>query len=114
MSWTVEQEQKLAEMYASNTPVRVIAKLLGKSNKSIYQKAWRLNLGDPERQQIAVKRRRVEPAYAKGKEARRQGRAISIPDGNPVERSWWLAGWHDKDMELGHSVIAERMEGLRA
>ncbi len=41
--------------------------------------------------------------YEMGRRARRVGHrreACSIPARERVERAWWLAGWHDQDMEI--------------
>lgn len=41
--------------------------------------------------------------YELGKQARAEGKESNrCPYGvtNAVRRSWWLAGWHDADMEL--------------
>lgn len=107
MSWTPDQERRLKEMYEANTPARAIAKQLGKSMSAVYQKAWRLGLGDPERQQVSVKRRPDDtPAgYAMGAAARSQHKPCICPARDPIYAAWWKAGWHDKDIALGNSVI---------
>lgn len=41
--------------------------------------------------------------YRLGREARRFGygrNACNLPTTRRVQRCWWLAGWHDEDMEL--------------
>lgn len=41
--------------------------------------------------------------YRMGREARAQGYgrdACNIPRTRAVNRGWWLAGYHDKDMEM--------------
>ncbi len=40
--------------------------------------------------------------YGKGRRAReRKERKRSCTLRDPVERAWWLGGWHDKDIESG-------------
>lgn len=60
--------------------------------------------------------------YQEGKDARREYRHISScpyamngekmgaivcerQESDAAKRSWWLAGFHDADMEEGHSVL---------
>lgn len=39
-------------------------------------------------------------AYYQGRKCRIQGRAKMVPSTlSPIQRSWWLGGWHDADME---------------
>lgn len=39
--------------------------------------------------------------YFEGRKARSQGRKKQFCQySNTVKKHWWLAGWHDKDMEL--------------
>ena len=51
------------------------------------------------------KPKRIYPAtYYLGREARHDGRcrlAQPYPE-QTVDSAWWLAGWHDTDMELSH------------
>ena len=63
--------------------------------------------------------------YREGREARQKGKKpVACPyshtthhtgtETGPMigtselaKRHWWLAGWHDRDMEMGHRVIRE-------
>ena len=110
MKWTEEQERELRDYYASGTPVSAIAKLMGRSKNAIYCKAVKLGISDVERSQIHAYRRDraqlYQAAYRSGAEARRKAHGkVSPARYAPDERAWWLAGWHDKDMELGHRVM---------
>ncbi len=111
MKWTAEQEQQLREMYEADTPASVIAKIMGRTVGAIYRRASVLGIGDPSRKQRAAKRTssRQESfnlAYKLGMQSRDRIRAKSPPSGySPAARAWWLAGWHDRDMELGVSVL---------
>lgn len=112
MKWTEEQKQALSDYYASETPVAAIAKLMGRSKNSVYCKAAALGISDVERSQIQAYRRNREQlyqaAYRRGAEARRKAHGKAPPSRYAAdERAWWLAGFHDKDMELGVSVIRE-------
>lgn len=111
--WTPEQEQQLKEMYNGQTPASVIAKLLGITKRQVYDKAYRMGLSDVQNKQaLSVKRtpqNRYEAAYRSGERRREKGRTKDAPAMyDSVQRAYWLAGWHDKDMELGNSVIAGR------
>ncbi|WP_129141504.1 hypothetical protein [Modicisalibacter coralii] len=110
--WTAEQEEQLRELYTGNVPAKAISKLIGKSINAIYKKANALGLSDCERAQVITKsldRKDPEAAYRDGRKRRQEGRHKSPPSLLPmVDRAWWLAGWHDADMELGSSVIAGR------
>ena len=50
--------------------------------------------------------------YDLGRQAREAGyETTSCNLTEPVRRSWWLAGWHDKDIEMGvmaHKEFADR------
>lgn len=110
MKWTPEQEQSLRDYYAGDTPVSAIAKLMRRSKNSIYCKAASLGISDVERAQIHAYRRDrqqiYQAAYRRGVEARRKQHGAAPPSRYaPDERAWWLAGWHDKDMELGFRVV---------
>lgn len=40
-------------------------------------------------------------SYHQGREARQSGKPKSAPSTlSSVMRGWWLAGWHDADMEI--------------
>lgn len=111
--WTQDQEAKLRQMYDADTPASVIAKMLGRTTRAIYKRASVMGLTDPERSQHAAKAQRREgssEAYRRGQERRHRGGCKVVPSGlTPAMASWWLAGWHDKDMEMGNSVIEEKM-----
>lgn len=41
-------------------------------------------------------------SYQAGRESRDSKRdLISCPETCPIKRAFWLAGWHDRDMESG-------------
>jgi len=43
------------------------------------------------------------PMYKLGREARRFGygrEACNLPKTRRVAKAWWLAGWHDEDMQI--------------
>ena len=111
MRWTPQLDNQLRDMYESNTPAGVIAKLMGRTTTAIHKRAMRLGLTDPERQQRAVKQSgREAQAYDAGRTRRRQGGSVSPPSTlPPIGRAWWLAGWHDMDMEMGYSVLGDRL-----
>jgi ribosome modulation factor len=47
-----------------------------------------------------------EAMYQLGREAHAAGyQTIQCDVRDPVERSFWLAGWHDADIEAGNSVL---------
>ena len=111
MKWTAEQEAILTELYEGEPPASVIGKRLGRSVQAVRTRAFRLGLTDPQRTQRVAKimaEDRGLGAYISGRSARQKGCPKVVPGGlRPVARAYWLAGWHDVDMELGHSVIAE-------
>ena len=46
--------------------------------------------------------------YNLGRQARAAGyhkNACNIPASRMAKRSWWLAGWHDEDMEIGARML---------
>ncbi|MGK0545375.1 hypothetical protein ACSEE7_07705 [Halomonas cupida] len=110
-AWTEEEEQKLREMYEEFTPVPVIAALLKRSRASIEGKAAGLGIRDVERRQFnRAHPLRSDPwhQYRKGRHARDQKEGCHAPPNlSPHLVAWFKAGWHDRDIELGHSVIAE-------
>jgi ribosome modulation factor len=47
-----------------------------------------------------------EAMYQLGREAHAAGyQTIQCDVRDPVKRSFWLAGWHDADIEAGNSVL---------
>ena len=47
-----------------------------------------------------------EAMYALGRQAHAAGyQTIHCNVRDAVARSWWLAGWHDADIEAGNSVL---------
>jgi ribosome modulation factor len=47
-----------------------------------------------------------EAMYQSGKQAHAAGyKTIHCDVRDPIARSWWLAGWHDADIEAGNSVL---------
>jgi ribosome modulation factor len=47
-----------------------------------------------------------EAMYQIGREAHAAGyKTIHCDVRDPIARSWWLAGWHDADIEAGNSVL---------
>lgn len=47
------------------------------------------------------KNERLPDVYYQGRKARNQFMSCKAPAGLGMERRhWWLAGWHDRDMEL--------------
>ncbi len=101
MKWTAEEEQQLREMYDADTPASVIAKIMGRTVSAVYRRANLLSLTDLQRQQKSAKvPRNIERAYGAGRKHRQSGGAKNVPANlPPVGRAWWLAGWHDADME---------------
>lgn len=110
MKWTPEQEQQLRELYATDMPVRIIAHRIGRSTNSVYCKAYTLGLSDTARQGQTYKRdseQLCQQAYRHGMDHRSKGRQKSPPSRYAgAERAWWLAGWHDRDMELEALEVA--------
>lgn len=42
--------------------------------------------------------------YELGRQARRAGdETFACNVNNPIRRGFWLAGWHDEDIEMGNS-----------
>lgn len=109
INWTARDERQLREMYDAGTPASVIGKLLGRSTRAIYKRVSVLGLSSPERTQERGRERSNADAYHRGREARANRRAKVTPHGlGRVEQAFWLAGWHDRDIELGFSVIKEK------
>lgn len=108
-AWTQEDIEKLAGMYDSDTPSSVMAKLLGRSQSAINRQLWRQGLTDPTKRQKAAKAQdRTHLAYTAGRERRRKGGAKIPPSSlSAPQRAWFMAGWHDKDMELGVSILED-------
>jgi len=47
-----------------------------------------------------------EAMYLSGRQAHAAGyQTIQCDVRDPIERSYWLAGWHDADIEAGNSVL---------
>lgn len=110
MTWTAEQEAELRTMYGEGVPASAIAKMLGKSKSAVYSKAERMGIADVQnKQQMAASRtldHLYQSAYRSGYRRREKGRTKSPPAKyEPAMRAWWLAGFHDADMELGVSVL---------
>ena len=51
-----------------------------------------------------------EQAYQAGRQARKEDYPLLYCDlhSNDPERCWWLAGWHDQDIEFGVMVYADK------
>lgn len=101
MKWTAEKDQKLAELYAADVPGSAIAHALGCTKSAVTKRAYRLGISDPVRQQNSRKdAKRIAHAYNMGREHRQAGGEKVVPANlPPIRRAWWLAGWHDADME---------------
>lgn len=112
MKWAPEHDAILTELYEGETPASVIGQRLGRTVQAVRTRAFRLGLTDPQRIQRAAKitaEDRGLGAYISGRSARQKGSAKAVPGGlRPVARAYWLAGWHDVDMELGHSILENR------
>ncbi len=53
---------------------------------------------------LKIRAKKTNYAYELGKQARKLNKSKSPPYNNSPEgfclQYWWLAGWHDKDIEL--------------
>ena len=122
MKWTNEQDEQLREMYAADEPARVIGKRLGRTVAAVRARAYYLGISSSDRSRKLSRERMGSlnrmrgiaehdssgddlGGYRRGWKARTEGRGKHVPGGlTPATRAWWLAGWHDKDMELGYRV----------
>jgi len=50
-----------------------------------------------------------EEAYQTGRQARKEDHPLLYCNlhSNDPERCWWIAGWHDQDIEFGVKVYAD-------
>lgn len=51
---------------------------------------------------LVISKASISQMYDLGRQAREAGfKPESCNVCNPIKRSWWLAGWHDLDIEKG-------------
>jgi hypothetical protein len=51
--------------------------------------------------------------YDLGRQAQAGGfKMIACNVNNPVNRSWWIAGWIDADIEAGNSVLRNKVKAM--
>lgn len=106
MRWTDEANATLEELYTNDVPVSVIADRFKCSLRAVYSQAHRLGLSEKSRQQRAVKSiDQRHRAYNNGRKRRSDNGTKNPPMEDAVLRAWFLAGWHDKDIEMGVSVL---------
>lgn len=53
---------------------------------------------------MSLSKQQIQTLYYAGRKARHEGSGLDECDIlDPVRRTWWLAGWHDLDMEKGNA-----------
>ena len=97
-AWTISEEKLATKAYLSGG-VNVAAEVIGRSKSSIKKKMSKLGIKNNSMGAVI----KTRSNYENGFKSRANGNPISscpFDNTNLEIKHWWLAGWHDKDMEL--------------